>query len=276
MAIIECPECGKKVSDKANICIGCGFPISEYLQKKKEEEKRLKEEKEKEKRLKEEKENIEKKMELISDKRMVSINSKNRIIEIKEDKLSVKFPRGMSIKDYLCNFTLEYFSVSMGMNVGLCINNVSKGYTSGIVDITCTGTLKKQLILFKDIMNNNGLFKNRSRFNVLYRKTKDDKEIENKKKEIFHKIMGADTYNGIYKYTYGKKEKVYCPRCGSENCSHYQEQIIIPGKTKTRYTANLNPLKPLTLVNKKEKVIRKESVETESKFLCNSCGKIFK
>lgn len=28
MALIKCPECGKKVSDKANECIHCGYPIN--------------------------------------------------------------------------------------------------------------------------------------------------------------------------------------------------------------------------------------------------------
>lgn len=28
MALINCPECGKEVSDKATICIYCGFPLS--------------------------------------------------------------------------------------------------------------------------------------------------------------------------------------------------------------------------------------------------------
>lgn len=28
MALITCPECGKKVSDKAEICVGCGYPIA--------------------------------------------------------------------------------------------------------------------------------------------------------------------------------------------------------------------------------------------------------
>lgn len=85
-----------------------------------------------------------------------------------------------------------------------------------------------------------------------------------------------DEFSGIYTYDiFGNKKGVYCPRCGSTDCTHYQEQKIIPGKTKTRYTANLNPLKPFTLVNKKEKVVRKEKVVTESKFLCNKCGKIF-
>ena len=31
MALINCPECDKKISDKAKICPNCGFPIQEYL-----------------------------------------------------------------------------------------------------------------------------------------------------------------------------------------------------------------------------------------------------
>ena len=29
MAIIKCPECGKEISDKAAVCIYCGYPINE-------------------------------------------------------------------------------------------------------------------------------------------------------------------------------------------------------------------------------------------------------
>ncbi len=29
MAMIECPECGKEISDKAQSCIGCGAPVGE-------------------------------------------------------------------------------------------------------------------------------------------------------------------------------------------------------------------------------------------------------
>ena len=28
MALIKCPECGKQISDKANVCPNCGYPIS--------------------------------------------------------------------------------------------------------------------------------------------------------------------------------------------------------------------------------------------------------
>lgn len=36
MALINCPECNKKVSDRAEICVHCGFPLSEYLEEKAE------------------------------------------------------------------------------------------------------------------------------------------------------------------------------------------------------------------------------------------------
>ncbi len=33
MAIIKCPECGKDVSDKAEACIHCGYPLKEEDQR---------------------------------------------------------------------------------------------------------------------------------------------------------------------------------------------------------------------------------------------------
>ena len=30
MALIKCPECGKEISDKADVCVSCGFPIHTY------------------------------------------------------------------------------------------------------------------------------------------------------------------------------------------------------------------------------------------------------
>ncbi len=35
MALIKCPECGKEVSNKAKMCIHCGYPINEYLNEEK-------------------------------------------------------------------------------------------------------------------------------------------------------------------------------------------------------------------------------------------------
>ncbi len=165
--IINCPECGKEISDKAEICIGCGFPIKKYLENE---------------------------------------ETKNN--------------------ERICPYCGS--------------KNLDKnGY--------CDDCGMKQPI---------------------YQESHSNKNIDDKKEG--HK------FSGIYRNTLlGGLQEVYCPRCGSENCSHYQEQKIIPGKTKTKYTVNLNPFKPFTLVNKKEKVIKKDEVVTVSKFVCNRCGKIF-
>ena len=34
MALIKCPDCGKEVSDKANACIHCGYPIEDMQPQK--------------------------------------------------------------------------------------------------------------------------------------------------------------------------------------------------------------------------------------------------
>lgn len=33
MSLIKCPECGKEISDKANVCIHCGCPLEEQSNK---------------------------------------------------------------------------------------------------------------------------------------------------------------------------------------------------------------------------------------------------
>lgn len=39
MALIRCPECGKEVSDQAEVCMSCGYPIQKWLAKQKAAEK---------------------------------------------------------------------------------------------------------------------------------------------------------------------------------------------------------------------------------------------
>lgn len=99
----------------------------------------------------------------------------------------------------------------------------------------------------------------------------------NCKKYLGLKMVSApqkeiNDFNGIYRYTFfGNKKEVHCPRCGSEDCTFYKE--VVPEKTKTRYTMNLNPLRPFTIMNKKQKIVSKQ--QTLDKYMCNKCGKIF-
>ena len=43
MALIKCPECGRDISDKANACVHCGYPLSKAADnaEKKESNKEL-------------------------------------------------------------------------------------------------------------------------------------------------------------------------------------------------------------------------------------------
>lgn len=184
MALIKCPECGKEISDKSEICIGCGFPIKSLGNR---------------------------------------LNSYFETQDNLEEKLE---------------------------NEDEFLDRIYKSENG------------KTVKMIKAIREEKGY------------------DLETSKRmvdEYCQKKSPSRMFNGIYKYTFlGGKQEVYCPRCGSDNCSHYQEQKIIPGKTKTRYTANLNPLKPFTFANKKEKVVRKEQMVTERKIICNDCGMIFR
>ncbi len=41
MSLIKCPECGKEISEQSSVCVGCGFPIHDYLGKKERDEKTI-------------------------------------------------------------------------------------------------------------------------------------------------------------------------------------------------------------------------------------------
>lgn len=82
-------------------------------------------------------------------------------------------------------------------------------------------------------------------------------------------------FKGVYRATENGLIEVYCPRCSSWDCSHTQITTTVPQKTKTRYTVNLNPLRPFTLVNKKEKIKQQGGTYSQHRFVCNRCGLIF-
>ena len=71
--------------------------------------------------------------------------------------------------------------------------------------------------------------------------------------------------------------KIRCPRCGGMNYYAFvEEQIIRDAKVKSTTSLNLNPLKPFTVFNHKQKVVKQPVKQHVSKFVCNDCGAIFK
>lgn len=209
MGLIKCPDCGKEISDKATLCIGCGYPIKEELektqapnqdiiQKQKEEELRL------------------------------------RIEEAKRRKAEQEAQdRSQLAKQYYCESCHTQNPV-----YSKCCKKC--GYEFGRANVIS----KSQTKINEEKESIWGLFTNSSE-------------------------PLSPNFRGVYRYNFGKKQEVYCPRCHSENCSHYQEQKLVNGKT--RYSVNLNPLRPFTHTNKKENT----KLVTETKFLCNNCGNIF-
>lgn len=212
MALINCPECGKQVSDRAASCIHCGFPLDEYVL---EQAKKL--------------------------------ETQDAVVEVIEEN------KNISMRDDVCP---------------RCGNDINKtwmicmkcGWRKRDEDILGEGTKQSQPIVYKPV----------DKPAVVEKEVvvQEEAQIQVPQKEV-------PVFDGIYKYTMFGKIRVYCPRCKSSNCSHYKEQHIKPGKTKTTYSVNLNPLKPFTVLNKKEKVVKKDSVVTENKIICNDCGKIF-
>lgn len=226
MGLINCPECGKEVSDKANICIHCGFPLQEYLleMKKKEGEK----EKEAEKR------------------------------EAEENK-------------YICSYcgfknpVGEDYCLKCDMRITEYVEKTNDGIENNYDE----NEQQEVPISPYTICPNCGKYNDSDTYKCV--RCGHKYSIAE-----YNVIYPEEKFDGVYRYSpFGGIKEVYCPRCHSSNCSHYQEQKYIPGKTKTRYTVNLNPLKPFTLINKKEKVKRKEEIKTINRFVCNSCGKIF-
>ena len=280
MGLIKCPDCGKEVSDKANVCINCGFPIDEYIKEQAEQRRKLAKQLEQKAKKDQQGEIDKRRYDSLKDKRNVFCETKKGVISIQDGRLKVQLSSRQTIEDYIWYFSLEYFAKQVFNCYGLKINNAFKGFTTGVYDVYPKSQQDAEnLMLFKEIMENNGFFNDRSRFDAIYRKTSDEKYIQEKQKEKFESLMGndSDDFKGIYRYDAwsGRKTRIYCPSCHSDNCSWYVTEKTIPGKTKTTYKANLNPLKPFTLYNKKEKVIREESQVTQKRIICNSCGRIF-
>lgn len=270
MSLIKCPECGREISDKAECCTGCGCPASEWKNNQTHNEKNQSNETKDERTI------------------ILSILKKYSSSERVKAALELKNCLGIDIKDAK-EIVNGYFSAKRKEES----DNASQSNESCKWEIIRCGNIifefnetHMQIKRFGSYLAKGTI----SSFSIdggengyvrichlsMPRPLVIERTTELRQIEQMLGYTHPNEFKGVYRYTFGgAKQEVYCPRCKSNNCSHYQEHKIIPGKTKTKYTANLNPLKPFTLVNKKEKVIKQEKVVTESKFICNSCGKIF-
>ena len=106
---------------------------------------------------------------------------------------------------------------------------------------------------------------------VLICKRKRKKKIIEKYNKIPSKEMSFSDF-----ITKKEQTKPTCPVCKKSNYHVYvTSEIVEPEKVKKQTTLNLNPLKPFTIYNHKEKIVQKEIRKDVSRFVCNECGTIF-
>ena len=244
MALITCPECGNSVSDKAMACIHCGFPLSEVT---------------------DEKETLQENDRIEYDpiENMHIDFNKNAYIDIENGYMSVYIPAHGETIDLIENFVLDYYGVSMGINIGFSIYNLERKLFTGVIDVVASKDIKEEFNRFKNVMDKHGCFSNRSRFDAIYNLPK---ELNRVKEENIYKFRREQK---------GLNDKC-CPYCGGHRYHAFvEDKVIRQGKSKMQTSVNLNPLKPFTLFNTKEKVVRDPLTIQVSKFVCDDCGKIF-
>lgn len=244
MALIKCPECGNVVSDKALSCPKCGFPVANFQNKS----------------------TVPNTAPPLPNKATSTYDSTDNIyldcgkghyIKIENGILSISVPLKPLTQDMLENFTLEYYGVSLGLNVGFYIVNINKHYYSGVVDVIVKKRTLVEFNRFMSIMEKHGLFAKRSRVSVLYKNTDTENSINEQIMPSALRKTADDNetpFDGIYRFRpLGNNKEIYCPLCKSSDCSWYSEKKVTPAKIKTEYRACINPFRPLTIFRKKKK-----------------------
>lgn len=121
MAIMVCPECGKQVSDCAETCPHCGYPISKYIAEQKKQEEFAKKEEQKRKSIEAKKEakKAKSKKKPLSVKKIVIISAVTVVIVagvVTGFIYGIKKPYDAAWESYTTTFS-EYGSVAEGYNV---------------------------------------------------------------------------------------------------------------------------------------------------------------
>ena len=102
---------------------------------------------------------------------------------------------------------------------------------------------------------------------------------------VFYRIVmwadSKDKEKGVGQYSANStpSPQKRCPHCNSTDWQFAGQQTVgaRDAKTKTEHKLNINPLKPLTIMDSKEKVVKKaKSGYSYDEFICLNCGKRFR
>lgn len=187
MALIKCPECGKEISDKAEICPNCGFGIRKHLEQQRQIQAKKIETNRREKA----------KQQLVNEENIAIQQMANRRITPK-----IKpFLSGALIAGLLC--------LLMGI-MCIILAITAEGYAFAIF-------IGIFMVLAGIVYSGMGIEKLREK-RKLYDQYKND--IEKYKQEVIRYEISEEKHNEAIRQ-YGKDSKkikgIVCPTCGSSN-----------------------------------------------------------
>lgn len=250
MALINCPECGKQVSDKAKICVCCGYPLEAYAENVLTSQPEII--KPNELTITDPVEGLED-LAQQNDAVQHAINMKEIWVECDDKVSSVRRLRELHGIDLL---TAERMTEDFMKRNGI----VEK-----ISDSNAQKPNKKVSLL--------GIFFIILAIVFLLAKVWLAALFWGFIGCVFLVKPPADFTKTVQTRDYIKH---CCPRCGGTNFHAYvQDQVLIPEKAKYTTSLNLNPLKPFTVFNHQKKIKQKEWKIQVSKFVCDDCGNIF-
>lgn len=238
MPLIKCPECGREISDKAESCPGCGCPSSEWKKSSSNE-------------VMIEVDNPEKaERNYVFGKYGIRIEKVNGwFIAFENDSIKCE-----------CSDSVPYISNIISERGEDTYSFWTPGMNPVIRFIPENEEEKKifQQLFFQEIQNY--LSGNKEKIQIKY----PEQKIE--AKPIIKKEPEISPY------------ALRCPSCKSINLQVVSQEIrgAREAKTKTTTSLNLNPLNPFTLLNHKEKVVKKARPGSiYVKWRCVDCGHMF-
>lgn len=245
MALIKCPECENNISDKAEACIHCGFPLREYVEKQAE-------------MIEEEIEEVVVETRLEFPQLPVLVAKFNKGYMITYDNGNIKITQDDNVlyDGNVCDIVIHGAKQSV-FNYGRLELLVLKSKLP--TELHCEDDVS--FAICEQIVDDYEL-RMQDRREALEKRVQEKQE----KKEEEEKLESLIRNN------------LACPKCHSQNIEVFDKEIYgaREAKIKTSYSMNVNPLHLFTVLNKKEKVVRPAySGVKVTRYKCNDCHEIW-
>lgn len=246
MALIICPECGKEISNKAMQCPYCGCPKSEW-------------------------ESIDIKLNTDESKKF-DYPEEGATVECRLNKVIHFCGENISIID-------NEKKLYSGKISKLRIMSIEKPTSCSYGGIRVSFPKEKPGIFFSgDSISLS--FENKFGFDISKRYLAEKLEEYDKHQEYLNEYNrnAAEKLKKEKQANKRLKNVPHYPKCKSTNLQYLGADSVGGRETKTKTTTslNLNPLKPFTLFNHKEKIVKKGSAGIDfDRWRCEECGNVF-